>query len=84
MRFVIYKDISQNILIKINCYSIKKKKRFFRFEKLNGDIPVCTLKDKGNIEEVINNRGKAYGLRNALKYRKTKREKLNDYKFVRY
>jgi hypothetical protein len=34
--------------------------------------------------KAINNRGKAYGLRNALKYRKTKREKLNDYKFVRY
>ena len=39
------------------------------------------LNYKWNIEESINNHGKAYGLRNVLKYRKTKREKLNDYKF---
>lgn len=43
-------------------------------EKELGDIPVFRINPVTNSpEEVVNNRGRAYGLRRALKYRKRKK-----------
>ena len=42
-----------------------------------GDIPVCHVNEQTNVcEAVVNPRGNAYALRNQLRYRSSKKEKL--------
>lgn len=72
--FTIYRDVPVKTLQKIKCYSLKKKKHYYRFEPMYGDIPVVNLVKDGKAQVVINNRGLAYASRNRLKFKKTKKQ----------
>lgn len=74
--WTIYKDCPLLINSKITCYSLKRKKHYFRFELLNGDIPVASF-NGSDLVAVVNTRGIAYAARNRLCYRKTKKQRLN-------
>ena len=57
--------------------------RFVEFVLVNvkmtnfGDVPVCNVNEQTKVwEDVVNPRGNAYALRNQLKYRSSKKEKL--------
>ena len=42
-----------------------------------GDVPVCNVNEQTKVwEDVVNPRGNAYALRNQLRYRSSKKEKL--------
>ena len=76
--------VSTNIVVKQKMWyqpgsSLRKRnKRLTRgFCEDYGDIPVCRLNDTTKTREnVVNNRGFAYALRNAQKYKKSKKEKM--------
>ncbi|CAB4127410.1 hypothetical protein UFOVP84_173 [uncultured Caudovirales phage] len=53
----------------------KRLRRSFCFDF--GDVPVCNVNEQTKVwEDVVNPRGNAYALRNQLKYRSSKKEKL--------
>lgn len=43
------------------------------FAVFYGELPFVTLKEHGDVEEVVNPRGNAYACRKRLKYRKNKK-----------
>lgn len=76
---IIWKDT--DAIIKQKCHHCKRKgmRKYLRrtgFGVFNGDVPVVEIMTNGTHRLVLNNRGLAYAHRNALRYRKTKREKL--------
>lgn len=84
---VIYVDTNTKIRIKEVHYvlrntcrrrKLKRKKIRDSFCVTYGDLPVgCINNETGKLENVINNRGLGYSHRNALRYRKTKKEVFN-------
>lgn len=78
---VFWKDIAVPITRKeVHIRAISagaKGRRFNSFIKTYGDVPVVHINEQtGKWEEVVNTRGRAYGARNRLKHRSTKRELL--------
>ena len=79
--------ISTFVNIKINVKMLnqsrhslyKRNKRLRRsFCTDYGDLPVYNVNEQTRVwEPVVNSRGVAYALRNQLRYRKSKKEKLN-------
>lgn len=74
----IYYDV--DVIIKIKGKHVKKinGKIYSGFHKYYGDVPFGRInKITKKFEQCVNNRGKAYALRNAFRYkkRKTKNEK---------
>lgn len=62
-----------DVVIRHKCDHIKKigGRRYRSFVLDYGDIPVAHINEvTGKVEDVVNTRGRAYGARNRLQYRK--------------
>ena len=67
---VIWKDVSVPVVMKE--YHITKigKRGHFSFIRTYGDIPVCNFNEiTGQVEAVVNTRGRAYAARKRQSYR---------------
>tara|TARA_B100000700_G_scaffold311500_2_gene393869 strand:- start:268336 stop:268617 length:282 start_codon:yes stop_codon:yes gene_type:complete len=76
----VYCDVPKAVTSQKMLHVTRKGQHAFRvsagFCLVEGDVPVALLSESGSHQAVDNQRGNAYAHRKALRYRKTKKQKL--------
>lgn len=71
----IYKDVDVVILAKSVYVRKVGGRRYNGLHRQLGDVPVATIDDRGNVSQVVNNRGRAYAMRKDVSFQTSQKYK---------